>query len=319
MLALFCLAVTGCGGGGGSSPATGNSGAVSFKISGTVTVNGTGVGGATVTLSGTGAAVAFTNTTGNYTFSGLKNGSYTVTITKKNYSCQPRIESVTVSGANVSGANFSARVASPEFYVIDNANQLAVVNIDTRTVNVIGNTQVFLNDLAFDSSGTLFGVSGDNLYRIDTGTAAATLVGPLGTNDTTSLEFGPSGKLYTANTSLYTVNTSTGAASVVGNGGDFPYRSSGDLVFVGTNLYLTSTYSPTSNALVRLDPATGVGTLVGPIDFPSIFGLSSNDNVTLYGFAGTKVLVIDPSTGVGTLLWDIGSSQLSSINGAAAP
>jgi len=312
LLTLVLIVVAGCGGGGGgSSPNT-------HQISGTVTSGGVGVEGATVTLSGSGSGVTVTDAKGAYTFTGLANGSYTVTITKANYS--PKTAVFTVNGADIGTANFTETPSASVFYVVDDANNLAKLDIAARTVTIVGNTQTFLNDIAFDVAGTLYGISGDQLYRINPDTAQVTAVGTLGITETTSLEFGPGGTLYTANTSLCRINPQTGAASVVGHGGDIQYKSSGDLVFLGSRLYLTSTFDSGSNALVRLDPATGVATLVGSIGYPDVFGLSSNDSVTLYGFSGTKVLIINPTTGAGTLLWDTGGvNGLGAINGAAAP
>lgn len=311
LLALILIVVGGCGGGGG-----GSSSQPSHQISGTVvTADGVGVQGATVTLSGSGSGSTVTDAKGTYTFAGLADGSYTVTITKANYT--PKTAIFTVHGADIGTANFSATPCGSIFYVVDDANNLAKLDIAARTVTIIGNTQTFLNDIAFDAAGTLYGISGDQLYRIDPGTAQVTAVGSLGITDVTSLDFGPGGILYTANTSLCKINPQTGAASVIGQGGDIQYMSSGDLAFLGSRLYLTSTFVTGSNALVRLDPATGVATLVGSIGFTNVFGLSSNDGVTLYGFSGTKVLTINPTTGAGTLLWDTNGNGLSAINGAA--
>jgi hypothetical protein len=125
--------------------------------------------------------------------------------------------------------------------------------------------------------------------------------------------------LYTANTSLYTINPLTGVGTLVGNGGN-AYTSSGDLVFFGGNLYLTSTFTGTTDVLFKLNPATGVGTSIGQIGYLNVYGLATNDDVTLYGIAGTKVISINPSTGAGTLVWDFGPAMIGvfgAVNGAA--
>ena len=318
MFAVACLVAAGCGGGGGSSSSGGHVAEPTYTISGSVTSGGTGVQGATVTLGGVGAATAFTNSSGIYRFSGLGNGNYTVTTTKPNYSCSPKSSNYTINGANLSGANFTVTASSTIFYVTDDMGQLASVDVAAKSVTIIGNTGVVLNDIAFDAKGNLFGVSNDSLYRIDPITATATPVGALGIAGPTSLEFGDNGLLYTANSALYTVNAADGVPKLVGNGG-VPYDSSGDLIYLGNKLYLTSKYNPSSDILVTLDTSTGVATAVGPIGFVDVFGLATNDNVTLYGFSGTKVIKIDPVTGAGTLFWDMnGANSLGTINGAAA-
>lgn len=79
-----------------------------FTISGTI--YGPGGNGATVSLNGGQSTVA--DTSGNYTFLGLTNGSYTVTPTNAGYVFSPGNSSVTISGANVLGVNFSTLTGS---------------------------------------------------------------------------------------------------------------------------------------------------------------------------------------------------------------
>src|SRR6202022_4045305 len=68
----------------------------------------TGKNGVTVALSGAATASTTTNSSGNYSFSGLQNGSYTVTPTKTGFTFSPANAAVTVNGANVAGINFAA-------------------------------------------------------------------------------------------------------------------------------------------------------------------------------------------------------------------
>ncbi len=80
-----------------------------FTISGTITPTAGG-SGATVTLTGPAAANTTTDTSGNYTFSGLANGTYTVTPSNTGYAFTPVSQSVTVNGTNQVGVNFVAAV-----------------------------------------------------------------------------------------------------------------------------------------------------------------------------------------------------------------
>jgi hypothetical protein len=73
----------------------------------TGTISGAGGNGATVSLSGAATATATASASGIYTFSGLTNGSYTVTPTKSGFIVSPLNQSVTVNGANAS-ANFNS-------------------------------------------------------------------------------------------------------------------------------------------------------------------------------------------------------------------
>lgn len=78
-----------------------------FTISGTITPTAGG-SGATVTLSGPAAATTTTDSSGNYSFGSLVNGTYTVTPSNSGYSFSPVNQSVTVSSANQTGVNFTA-------------------------------------------------------------------------------------------------------------------------------------------------------------------------------------------------------------------
>lgn len=76
-----------------------------YSISGAVTLNGAGLSGVTV---GAGSASAATDANGAYTISGLANGTYTLTPSKTGYTFSPATQSVAVSGADVTGKNFTA-------------------------------------------------------------------------------------------------------------------------------------------------------------------------------------------------------------------
>jgi hypothetical protein len=74
-----------------------------YSISGRVTGSP-----ATLTLSGTAGATTTTNSTGTYTFSNLRNGTYVVAPSRSGYSFSPSTAAVTINGASVSGVNFTA-------------------------------------------------------------------------------------------------------------------------------------------------------------------------------------------------------------------
>jgi SdrD B-like protein len=86
--------------------ATANGGST-FSISGTISPVAGG-SGATVALSGAASANAIADASGNYIFSGLANGVYTVTPSNTGYTFSPANQSVTVNGANQPGVNFTA-------------------------------------------------------------------------------------------------------------------------------------------------------------------------------------------------------------------
>jgi len=81
-------------------------GGSTYSISGTV--SGATASGVTMNLTGAATASATTDASGNYTFSNLANGSYTVTPSKSGYTFSPTSIAVTLSGANQTGKNFTA-------------------------------------------------------------------------------------------------------------------------------------------------------------------------------------------------------------------
>ena len=79
-----------------------------YTISGTIT----GGSGVAVTLSGAASGTTTANGSGNYSFSGLANGSYTITPSEAGFSFNPGSTNATVNGANVTGVNFTATATS---------------------------------------------------------------------------------------------------------------------------------------------------------------------------------------------------------------
>jgi alpha-tubulin suppressor-like RCC1 family protein len=75
-------------------------------------VSGSGATGVSLGLSGGATATITTDASGNYSFSGLADGSYTVTPSLPGYAFIPPSVQVTVNGASLSGQNFSARSAT---------------------------------------------------------------------------------------------------------------------------------------------------------------------------------------------------------------
>ena len=100
------------GGGGGDTPAD------TMGISGTVTQSGAAVAGATVTLTTAGTNVpTTTDASGNYSFTGLADGSYTVTPSKAGLAFSPISHVVSVNGSSVSGKNFTAMTAGTTYSI----------------------------------------------------------------------------------------------------------------------------------------------------------------------------------------------------------
>src|SRR5208337_3586036 len=81
-------------------------GSTTYTLSGSVTPSASGTG-ATLTLSGAASAMATADSSGNYSFANLANGSYTVTPSKTGYSFSPTSQQASVNGANITAVNFT--------------------------------------------------------------------------------------------------------------------------------------------------------------------------------------------------------------------
>ena len=121
--------------------------------------------------------------------------------------------------------------AKVTLWVDDASGEIGKVDVGTGAVTLVGNSGHILTDIAFDTSGNLFGIDQTNLYRINAATGAATVIGALnpaiptvpsniGQIPANSLVFSSSGTLYTATNQLYRIDPSTGADSRVGALGD---------------------------------------------------------------------------------------------------
>jgi uncharacterized surface anchored protein len=107
-----------------------------------------------MTLGGAATGTTATNASGNYTFAGLANGSYTVTPSLAGYTFNPVSRNVAVSGANVTGQNFTGTASGGTFSISGNvkdSNGLAMSGVtitlggaanQTTTTNASGNYSV---------------------------------------------------------------------------------------------------------------------------------------------------------------------------------
>src|SRR5271170_1834840 len=87
-----------------------------YNISGLITP-AAGGSGATIKLSGAASASTTADSSGAFSFSGLANGTYTLTPSRTGYTFSPTSQNVTVNGANVtSGVNFTA-TANPTYSI----------------------------------------------------------------------------------------------------------------------------------------------------------------------------------------------------------
>lgn len=125
----------GCSG-GQSAPAT----LQTYTISGTINP-AAGGNGATLALSGPASAGTTANSSGNYTFAGLANGTYAITPSHTGYTFSPDAQSVTVNGANITNVNFTTAKQAHSVALSWNASSTSTVigyNVYRSTVSGTG-------------------------------------------------------------------------------------------------------------------------------------------------------------------------------------
>jgi hypothetical protein len=135
----------------------------------TISGNVSGAGGNGATLSVTGAATSTTtaDAAGNFSLSGLRNGSYTVVPTQPGYSFTPATRIVVVNGANVSGVSFASTgvpIVSLSPASVAFGNQL--VNT-TSTASIVTLTNTGTASMTI-SSISLTGTNASNFARTTT-------------------------------------------------------------------------------------------------------------------------------------------------------
>ena len=128
-------------------------------------------------------------------------------------------------------------------YFSTSTGYIARYDLTSRAVTVVSSTSLNITDIAFSPDGQLYAVTYNSLYRIDSGTGSATLVGALtglpyytGFTGATGFDISPSGvALITSSVvrDIAQVNLVTGSLEFAGY---VPLRTTGDIAFVGETL-----------------------------------------------------------------------------------
>ena len=195
-----------------------------YTISGTITSNGSGLQGVTVMLTGAGNSGATTDVNGNYSFSNVANGSYTVTPSLTGSSFNPVSASVTVNNSNVT-QNFTAS-GTPHFIS------------GSITSNGSGLKGVTITLTGAGSSSTTTDANGN--YSFANAANGSYTITPL----LTGYSFTPASVSVTVNNSNVTQNFTASAISAAGTiSGTIIFGSSG---LQGVTVVLTTTGSSTT-------------------------------------------------------------------------
>jgi O-glycosyl hydrolase len=140
----------------GSSPVV-----PTYKISGTISPSSLGAG-ATVNLSGPATKSTLADSSGNFSFSVIANGTYTVTPSQQGVSFTPSSRSVVMNSADVTGVSFTATATQKPNLTIDltRLNQ----TIDGMGVNI--NVNSWKNGQLKPALDALIDVNGSTEFRV---------------------------------------------------------------------------------------------------------------------------------------------------------
>jgi hypothetical protein len=212
----------------------------------------------------------------------------------------------------------AAAHADTILWISDVNGNIGQVDVTTQSVvaNSVQNTGQGLTDIAFNSTGTMYGTTRTNLYTINPSTGAANNLGAynVGGGVMNALVGSGGTNLLAASfvtNSVYTVDPSSpGTATVFA---PTPLGSSGDLAFNGTTLYESGTTSSTAeNQLIDVstDSIVGffhVGSSSGP-ELNSVVGLA-DDGTTMYAVDNTEIYSVDLATAILTPLFDFSTAE----------
>ena len=134
---------------------------ITATISGSLTASGSA---ATVALSGGASATTSADGSGNYSFGGLANGTYTVTPTKSGVSFNPPSQTITINGSSSTGVNF----AIAQGQLTPSATSIAFGSIavgstgsQSLTIQNTGTASATISQI--NVSGSAFGMTGVTL------------------------------------------------------------------------------------------------------------------------------------------------------------
>jgi len=138
VIAFMILFIIACAGKNSTSTPT-------YSISGTVTLSGAALSGVTINLTGTATASTTTDISGNFSFTGLSNGTYTITPSLTDHTFKPVSTVVVVSGASDNNINFAATATTASTYSISGTVSGAVLSGVTITLSGAGSATTTTN------------------------------------------------------------------------------------------------------------------------------------------------------------------------------
>ena len=227
----------------------------------TWTISGTVTGGssATVALSGSATKSTTADASGNYSFTGLSNGNYTVAPTKAGFTMTPASQAVTVNGADVASINFAAQPI-PTYTIsgtVAGGGGAAVALTGTATRNVTAD-----GSGNYSFTGLLNGTYTITPTKAGFTMAPASQTVTVNTGDIAAVNFTAQPiPTFTISGTISPALIGAGATVGLTGGGTTTADPSGNYTFTGV-LNGTYTVTPTKTG-VTMTPATRSVTIAG--------------------------------------------------------
>jgi len=227
-----------------------------------------------------------------------------------------------VGFANTTDLSFDA--TTHKFYSIDRSGPTKLLSIAPASgagAAVGASLPDFVERLAV-RAGALYGLNRDTnqLYTINKTTAATASVGPTGFTIPGALEYGPGDRFYTVGRNpdqdgnvLISIDPASGAGRFEAALG---FNAIGGMAYdpaANPVLYATET---SGDNLIRIDTATAQPTLIGPLGYDDVEGLTWDANHgILYGMdtPSQQLITVDTGTGAGTAVGNTGVVGMKSL------
>ena len=202
----------------------------------------------------------------------------------------------------------------------DAANNLWRINFTAGSASLIGNTGVFIQELAYSPQGVLNATTfNGQLYSVNTQTAAATWIGSTGLGNIEALDW-VGEDLVAANfnpvPTFYELNPVTGSATWLAQA-NFQTGALRSMEAIDLHT-LIGRGDASGGTLYRFNLDSGAVTTLGPMSAmiaglevigPRVYGVG--DNGQLYR--------VNPSTGVVTQIGDVGNQYFTGLASVPAP
>ena len=196
--------------------------------------------------------------------------------------------------------------SQPQFAITTNG-ELYSIDLNQCASQLIGETGLSFADIAFTPDGILWAVVDSSLYKVDTTTANAILIGSSRIHGLSLVALNDSTLLTESGLNLYGIRTSDGSSYYIDTIG---YFAAGDLTWYDNDLYLTASFTLVKMTLNSAHTDIISVTALNDVSHPTITAIgattaafSGMDN-SIIGYSGKQAYKMCQLDGSFSLLFD---------------